>query len=540
MTWLALLGTLARAEYPAEVTACLDRLDVACADRALAAAGAARSSDPDVVAALAHTRFFDGDYPGAYDAMQTAVSLGFEDRYDELALYERTMYATAGWVEETRGRFAVRFRPGMDAMLVDDAFAAIQGSDRHIASLLGGSPPGVTRVEIFPNGRSFVAASSLYVEDVQTTGVVGLAKWSRLLVTSPRALPRGYPWQDTIAHEYIHLVVAHHTNDRAPVWLQEAIAKYLDARWRDGSDGFRLTVRQQGLLAAALETDTLVTFEEMHPSLAKLPDADRAGLAYAQLATLMQFCFETGGEGVLRETLPRVAAGDDPRDALARATGFDTFGALYGGWREWIARQPLLEKRIGELRTVLDGADEIDVDPVMAERQDLARFLTLGDLLREAGHVEASLVEYAKAVAPDEPPSPILTHRIALAHLELGDTNQAKLLLEESLVDYPEHAATHTTLGDVHLREGRIAEALEEYRRAVELHPFSLEAQQGLVRAARAAGNDALVEKHEAALRIRSRGGDDVQREPLHTRSGEYELPSMMVLPDSVKERLGK
>jgi tetratricopeptide (TPR) repeat protein len=525
---LALAGGIARAEYPLAVTECLDRLDVACADAALGTVGAVGSSDPDEVAAFAHTRFFAGDYPEAYDAMQVAVGLGFDDRYDELELYERTLYATAGWVEETRGRFAVRFRPGIDALLVDDAFAAILGSDRHIASLLGGSPPGVTRVEIFPNGRSFIAASSLYREDVETTGVVGLAKWSRLLVTSPRALPRGYPWQDTIAHEYIHLVVAHHTNDRAPVWLQEAIAKYLDARWRDGADGFRLTVRQQGLLAAALENDDLVTFDEMHPSLAKLPDADRAGLAYAQLATLMQFCFETAGDRVLLDTLPRVARGEDPRVALAQSAGFGDFGALFAAWREWIAQQPLVEKRIGELRTVLDGADEIEADPVMGERQDLARFVVIGDLLREAGHVEASLVEYAKAMAPDEPPSPILTHRIALAQLELGHADQAKLLLEQSLVDYPEHAATHTTLGAVHLREGRVADALESYRRAVEIHPFDLEAQQGLVRAARATGNEALARKHEAALRIRARGGDDVAREPLHTRSGEYELPSMM------------
>ncbi len=521
----ALLFSIARAEYPADVAACLDQLDIDCADRALVASGAALSADPDVVAALAHTRFFDGDYPEAYDAMQTAVGLGFEDRFQEHALYERTLYATAGWVEESRGRFAVRFRPGIDALLVDDAFAAVEGSDRHIASLLGGSPPGVTRIEIFPDVRSFIAASSLFVEDVETTGVVGLAKWSRLLVTSPRAQPRGYEWQDTIAHEYIHLVVAHHTNDRAPVWLQEAIAKYLDARWRDGTDRFRLTVRQQGLLAQGLATKTLVTFDEMHPSLAKLPDPDRAGLAYAQLSTLMQFCFESGGDGVLLEALPRIASGADPREALARAAGFESFGALFAEWLEWIEQQPLVEKQIGEVRTVLDGADEIEADPVMSERQDLRRFVTIGDLLREAGYVEASLVEYAKAVAPDGPPSPILTHRIALAHLALGDTNQAKLLLEQSLLDYPEVAATHTTLGAVLLRQGRVGAALEEYQRAVEIHPFDLEAQQGIVRAARAAGNDALVRKHEAALRIRARGGDDAAREPLHTRSGDYELP---------------
>ena len=304
-----LLGALlpfAEAAVPDDVQRCLDRIDTDCAERALTARGAARSDDADILAGLAETRFFQGTYPEAFDTMKRAVDGGYEDRFDDLPLFERTLYATAGWVEEADGRFAVRFRPGLDAMLVGDAFGAMKGSDRYIAPLLGGSPPGISRVELYPDADSFIAASSLKREDVETTGVVGLAKWSRLLVTSPRVLPRGYPWQDTIAHEYIHLVVTHHTADRAPVWLQEAVAKYLDARWRDGTDRFRLSVRQQGLLAEALRKDDLVTFDEMHPSLAKLPTAERASLAYAQLATLMQYCFEVGGEEVLLRVLPKV------------------------------------------------------------------------------------------------------------------------------------------------------------------------------------------------------------------------------------------
>ena len=100
-------------------------------------------------------------------------------------------------------------------------------------------------------------------KDVRTTGVVALSKWSRLLMVSPRSLSGGHDWEDTIAHEYIHLVVSHHTRDRAPVWLQEAIAKYLDNRWRDGSDGFHLDPYSEGLLADAVKTGNLVTFEHV-------------------------------------------------------------------------------------------------------------------------------------------------------------------------------------------------------------------------------------------------------------------------------------
>lgn len=526
MSALLLLAASAWSAYPTDVRGCLDRLDVACADKALDRVGAESSTDPDVVAAMAHTRFQQGRYPEAYEAMKRAVELGFRDRWEELPLYERTMYATANWVEERDERFVVRFRPGVDAMLWRDALNAAKASNEHIAPLLGGAPPGTTYIELYPDGRSFIGASSLNAEDVYTTGVVGLAKWGKLLVTSPRALPRGYAWQDTIAHEYIHLVVAHHSADRAPVWLQEAIAKYLDGRWRDGRDRFRLSVRQQGLLAEAIQGDSLVGFEEMHPSLAKLPSAERAALAYAQLATLMQFCFERGGDQVLLRTLPAVGRGTDPRDALANAVGAASFDELYADWSDWIAQRPLVKRRIDEIPVVLDGGEDTDLDPTLAGRQDLARYVTLGDILREAGEVEAALVEYQKAVPEQDPAGPVLSNRIAQANLQLGRDDVALRALEASLRDYPEFSLTLKTLGALHLGAGRLEAAREALIESVAINPFDPEVHDGLIRAYKALGDDAGVKVHEAALRIRRRGGDDVERRPIHTEEGEYELPT--------------
>ena len=524
MVWL-LGASLALGGYPQAVRDCLDRYDVPCAEQALTLHGAAIRSDAGMLAASAEVDFYAGRYPEAYDTLEQAVDAGWEDRFEQLALYERTMYATANWVSVDRGRFQLRFRPGIDAMLIDDALGAVELSDRHIAPLLGGSPPGTTILELYPDGRSFIAASSLTQDDVETTGVVGLAKWSRLLVTSPRALARGYDWQDTAAHEYIHIVVAHHTDDRAPVWLQEAIAKYLDGRWRDGSDNFELSVRQQGLVADAIRRDDFVSFDEMHPSLAKLPTAERASLAYSQLATLMQFSFTRGGDDLLLRVLPRVRGGEDPRVALAEEAGFATFDELQAGWRAWVATLELVERELAELPTVLDGGDEVDVDPVLAERKDLARYLTLGDILREAGEVEASLVEYAKAIPDNEPPSPLLSNRLAQAQLQLGHLPEARVALEQSLQDYPEFGLSHKTLGAILREQGELVDATHHFLLAAAINPFDPEVQQSLVQLYRLRGDEAGAQRHESYLRIRNRGGEDVERAPIHTRVGEYELP---------------
>ncbi len=66
----------------------------------------------------------------------------------------------------------------------------------------------------------------------RTTGTVAVAKWGRVTMISPRATDRGYPWLDTLAHEMTHLALSRGTRDKAPLWLQEGVAKREETRWR--------------------------------------------------------------------------------------------------------------------------------------------------------------------------------------------------------------------------------------------------------------------------------------------------------------------
>lgn len=489
--------------------ACLERLDVPCARAVVDDLGAGSSTNPNVLALAARTNFYDAQYDEALKQLEQAVAYGFDDPWDDVGLYRRTRDATQGWVEHRVGNYRVNYRPGVDAVLLEDTIEALEGAEQHIAPLLGGAFPGDVIVELFPDGRSFIAASSLTEENVRTTGVVALSKWSRLLITSPRALGRGYPWQDTIAHEYIHMVVAHHSDDKVPVWLQEAIAKYLDNRWRGDGDGFRLSVRQQGLLADALARDTLVSFEQMHPSLAKLPSAELASLAYAQVSTMMAFAFEQAGDDVLPAVFEDIRGGTDAAEALARGAGFVNFVEFEAAWLVYLQGLELRGERLAEMPTVLDGGDQLDSDPVLSERADLARWVRIGDLLQERGHHQAALVEYAKAVPVDEPQSPLLSNRMAQAHLALGDERRASAALEESLRNYPEFALSHKTLGAIRQREGSAEQAVASYIAALELNPFDPEVQQELVSLYRYLGQEEDAGRHERYLRILRRGGED-------------------------------
>ena len=507
------------------VEGCLARQDLPCAFEALEKWGPREEAGGVRRALWAEVHFYAGLYPEAFDDAVAAIDMGVEGLERRRDLYERTLYATAGWVERRRGRFIVRYRPGPDALLVEDAFDALERAEEHLAPKLGGPPPGQTILEIYPDIERFTAASSLMKEDVDTTGVVALSKWSRLLVASPRAMYQGYDWQDTIAHEYIHLVVSHHSEDRSPVWLQEAIAKALDAQWEDGQDRFALDVRSSSYLAEALRRDQFVPFEEMHPSLAKLPTAERAALAYAQLATLMRHAMDRGGEGVLREVLPRVANREDPGQALAEVSGATDMEDLWASWKVALGEMDLDEREVEELPRVFGGETDVaQTDPTMARRLDLARFLRLGDLLAKRGEHEAALIEYSKAQEA-ELPSPLLANRVAQAYLAIGAREKAEQVLAPSLEEYPEYTLTHRTLAELATRRGDHAQAVAWLESALALDPFDVDIRQRLVKALPQAGRATEVEGHIDALALLRQGGEEDPGQVLHDRVGVVVVP---------------
>lgn len=492
----------------AAVVDCLSAVDVPCADRALESVDLDSSRDPELHYAAARTSFFAGRYEQAYLRIARAVELGYDDRWDEAALYERTWKTQEDFVEIVRDdRYVIRHRPGLDAVMIEEVFDAMKRSEEHIAPLLGGPPPGRVTVEIYPSGQTFTAASSLTEKDVKTTGVVALSKWSRLLLTSPRALGRGYDWQNTVAHEYVHQVVSHHTHERTPVWLQEALAKYLDNRWIDGEDRFRLDPRSEALLARAIAEDQLVPFQMMHPSLAKLPSAEMASLAYAQLASLMQFVVEEKGEGAMLELLPKVDAMTDPRVALADVAGYGSFEGLEGAWKAWVVRQGLRDRDVAAPTTSIDATDDVAVDPVLSQRRDLARFLRLGELLLERGHAEAALIEFAKADSEEGQTSPLLQTRIAQAYMARGDLTSARAQLDKTLGLYPDFTIAWKTKGELEAKAGKPAAAREAYAQAVSFDPFDADVHALLVPLYEAAGKADKAARHRTQLQILKRGG---------------------------------
>jgi Flp pilus assembly protein TadD len=459
--------------------------------------------DADVLEVLAHLHFYEGRYAQAVATIERAVAAQATDERRQMAdLMRSTKAATDGMVEARSddGRFVVATSAG-DAILAPYAIEAMQKADEALTRILATRVPGPIRLEVYPSSASLASVSSLTVAEIERTGTIALCKWDRLMVTTPRALLRGYPWMDTIAHEYVHLVLTRASRDHAPVWLQEGMAKFLERSWRGEAPSAHVELAVDAILRRRHQEGTLLPFDALHPSIARLDSQEDAALAFAQVSTFIEVFHERFGDEGLRAVIERIAEEADARDALAAVAG-ESFAALERGWLAAVGRRRgpsgsdaprMLGMRFRHGEGDPDEAREVD--------EDARRAFRLGDLLWGRGRPRAASVEYEKAHerAPDDP---IVASRLARAALEGGRAEVAITTLDPLRDRYPEHAPLHSLLGSALLAEGDLPRAREELREALRLNPFDPEPHCGLASAAA----EESVQRREART-CRSLGG---------------------------------
>ena len=393
---------------------------------------------------------------------------------------EQSYTATLGMLSRPLGNFVYRFMPGVDAILPEYAGPALEGQRAAMAELLGVAPSQAILVEFFPTVEGFVMASGLPREWVETTHTVAISKWDRILVLSPMNMSQGYPWLDTLAHEYVHLALSRASHNAAPVWFQEGSAKLLEGRWRGaglGSDF--LGPWAESLLVTALGRDSLVAFEQMHPSMAALPSSELASLAFAQVACAIEFIFESVAASGYRRVVEETAARGDVMVAIAEVLGLRA-GAFETRYQKHMRAKNLkLRAQVQGLLDALEagaaaGSDPRSqgLDPVLVEHHRMQQFARLGDLLRLRGHREAALVEYAKADRAEPYHSPALANKQARTLRALGRVKEARRVLEESVALYPEFTPTTTLLAELAAQAGDTEKALVLFERSVSLNPF--------------------------------------------------------------------
>jgi hypothetical protein len=402
-----------------------------------------------------------GLYVGDCDSARATLS-GLPTEEGEVAslaaLAESCAGATAASrvVEDQPRGIWLRLQDADDEPLVPYLVEVADRAREAVRVDLGVELPRPLRIDVVRDLFSLSGVSGLPLEAAETTGTVAVARWGRVTLLSPRASRHGYPWQDTLAHELVHLGLSRATRDFAPLWLQEGVAKRQEQRWRaprpfDDPEG------HDRIAHHALLTGTSVGVDNLGPSIAMLPSADAASIAFSEVTSFINFWIRENGRAAFRLLLQDLKGLQqrDPNDALRSATGY--------GLQEWIVRWQVW------LRGLDAGAATAGM--IAAGSPELGR-VRVGDLLLRGQFYDAAARNFEAALV-HAPQSSALRFRASQAELALDRTELAEQRLGKlDDLDGP-HAGWFALRGRFAAEAGRTEAAEAASTMALSLDPWS-------------------------------------------------------------------
>lgn len=442
------------------------------------------AKSPPVALQLGRLAMYEGDCEEAAKRLAPPPVQQLEETGPLLVIARdclRSMASTVSVTDDVHQVF-VRFQDDEDRALASLIGETVAKQRDVLAKDLGVEMPKPTRVDVVRDQFTLSALTGLPWEAARKTGTVAIAKFGRVIMLSPRAPTLGYGWRDTLAHELTHLALSRGTFDRAPLWLQEGVAKREETRWRpkEAADD---ALSPDTIAAVGIEKKLALPLDGLGPSIALLPSAREAMVAYAEVTSFVQFVSgDRAGEPNAptdTEALPKIvkayAKGLDTDGALKEVTGKD-LKAWDSVWRPWVASKK------GKLPRAL-GLDDPKDDPVAkaaakAEREERKR-LRLGQLLLAREHVKEARTRLEKLAPTASAGDPLAATWVARVRLLDGDLVGAKALLDpKSLIG--EVGGWWTVRGDVLKASGAPAdEVVDAYAHAAAHDPLSVEAACG-------------------------------------------------------------
>ncbi len=391
--------------------------------------------------------------------------------------------------------FIFFYPKGKDEILAPYALETLESIRQALSQDLGFAPSGKVRVEVVNDARELSKVSTLTYKQIITTGTIAICKFNKLMITSPKAVLHGYDWRDTLAHEFVHLVVSQKSHNTVPIWLHEGLAKYLESRWR-GPAALSISPSTLALLGDRVKKDKLIAFERMHPSIALLPSPEDAATAFAEVFFAVDLLYREHGSAGLRNVIEELASGKDDRKAVEAVT-HKSFAAWEKSWLAHVKSQPFPKGMIpmSEEKVVLKdqapgakkesekkGKEISFTDFAEVSEVPARKFAHLGELMRERGRAGAAAEEFAKARSLVGDKYESVSNKYALSLLELRRLEEAEQVLQSLLTVHPGSPATNVHLGRIYLWRKDMSKAKGAYLEALASDPFDEEIHLSLLR----------------------------------------------------------
>ena len=451
--------------------------------------------------------FYQGRYEEALKLHEQALAIDAKnDGRQRLRLFAQQTLDTLKKLKRFESEhFIVYLDEERDGILLPHILDTLEKSYRSIGRALGYFPSSKVRVEIAPDAASFKAISTLSLRDIEETGAVGICKFNKIMTISPRVLLQGYRWLDSLSHEYLHHAIVPLSDNKAPIWLHEGMARFYETLWRRAETARMredyLSPANRTLLAQALEKDKFVGFKKMEPSLIYLETPEQVQLAYAEAASAIDFFIQRKGEAGVRELLSELRSKPTP-EAIEKVVGLP-FAAFEAEWKGFLKAKGFKEIEGARVRRFKvkenQKGDEESVE--LKEIQSVvARNRThLADQMLERGRSAAAVQEYRRALQAS-PHSPIILNKLARLLIRQAKYQEALPPLQRAQELDPDSGGTLVQLGRLYHGMKNFSAGKAALEEAIQINPFNPEIYRLLHDIYSALGDEAEAKNARATL----------------------------------------
>ncbi|HVM75902.1 MAG TPA: hypothetical protein VMT75_09690 [Candidatus Saccharimonadales bacterium] len=221
--------------------------------------------------------------------------------------------------ENESAHFQLKYNGSAAPALAREVLRTLEGHYESISSELNYSPPEPIGVVLY--------TQQSFADITQAPGWVGALNDGRIRVPVQGLTSVDSELSRVLKHELTHSFIQQKTHGRAPTWVQEGIAQWMEGKRSDVNASVLVQVYDQGQAAS---------LGNLEGSWMGLSD-EAARYAYAWALANTEYIVETDGMGDIDRILDRLAAGSSTEQALKEVL-HDDYGDLMRSSADYLKR----------------------------------------------------------------------------------------------------------------------------------------------------------------------------------------------------------
>jgi tetratricopeptide (TPR) repeat protein len=211
--------------------------------------------------------------------------------------------------ENESAHFQLKYNGEAEPTLAREVLRTLEGHFNEIESALNYTPPEPIGVVLY--------TQESYTDITQAPRWVGAINDGRIRVPVQGLTSVTWDLSRVLKHELTHSFIQQKTRGRAPTWIQEGVAQWMEGKRSDESAAVLVQVYNDGQAAG---------LAQLEGGWMKLQD-DIARYAYAWALANIEYIVETQGMADVERILDRIAAGASTEQAV-REVLHDDYGDL--------------------------------------------------------------------------------------------------------------------------------------------------------------------------------------------------------------------